>query len=419
MGPKKASPFLLADNSAAGEVSMKRTFGIRRPCLLALLLGLAAVVGLSSKAVAQAAKKSAKASQEQLEEYQKGSKRVDLESIDGVYLTANYWAAPKAGHDTPAIILLHERGRKQLDLFPFAKRLNDDGFAVITFDFRGHGDSQQINPDKYLSPREVAAAEAAKEAEATKRSFTKRDEKEPPRKRPRSKGDKIDQAQEFRSGRDLSFLINDIEAVKQYLVKENNAGRLNIKRLGVVALGDAACHIALQFAELEYEGGGRAGWYRQGRDLGALVLVSPTRGYQGVQAATEFGNGGNEMPILLVSSEAPRSESEASRLARGLHVPESRESARRTDRPESLWLKITNKGSGTELLRPPVADLDSTIHGFLKGRLTGKRGSAWEQRELDSTREAPIFGAQRSARAEKTSKSTKREKAKDKRDVEK
>lgn len=323
---------------------------------------------------------------EQLKAYQEGSSLQNLQTSDGVYLTANYWSPKGASKSTPVVILLHMRGRNQLDWFPFAKRLHEDGFAVITFDMRGHGESRQINPDTYLSPREALAAEG----KAKSKGGAKKTRTGPPR------GDKIDHADEFRTSREIKYIANDLEVIKEFLVKENNSGRLNIKQLGMVAAGELACHVAMMFAELEYEGGGRTGFMRQGADLSALVLINPTRGFQGGLAPTKLGEGGELMPMLLVSTNASKSEFEVSRFARTVKIPGQGETVNPNyHRPESIWIKIESPLEGTDLLRPPVADLDAVIHGFLKGRLVGKPGGLWSEREIEERNQTGGFGGAR------------------------
>jgi predicted alpha/beta hydrolase len=63
---------------------------------------------------------------------------VDLTTTDGVTLKATYFAAGKPG---PAILLLHQCNRQRKVWDDLAGRLAASGFNVLTFDFRGFGES--------------------------------------------------------------------------------------------------------------------------------------------------------------------------------------------------------------------------------------------------------------------------------------
>ncbi|MGL4463267.1 MAG: alpha/beta hydrolase, partial [Planctomycetia bacterium] len=81
---------------------------------------------------------------EDVADYLDGSESKTLLTSDGVFLGVTYWSPKEASRDTPVVMLLHSRGRSQRDWFPFAKQLYDDGIAVVTFDFRGHGESRNV-----------------------------------------------------------------------------------------------------------------------------------------------------------------------------------------------------------------------------------------------------------------------------------
>lgn len=84
-------------------------------------------------------------------------KRVTFKSSDGVDLVGSYYAAPKEGKKDACVLLLHDFSKKTGgdshvdDLDTLAVSLNDDGFAVLSFDFRGHGESKNIGPDVFWS----------------------------------------------------------------------------------------------------------------------------------------------------------------------------------------------------------------------------------------------------------------------------
>jgi pimeloyl-ACP methyl ester carboxylesterase len=64
------------------------------------------------------------------------AQRINLKADDGVNLVASYYP----GREN-AVILLHMMNKDRHDWDSFAKRLNLMGYTVISFDLRGHGDS--------------------------------------------------------------------------------------------------------------------------------------------------------------------------------------------------------------------------------------------------------------------------------------
>ena len=63
---------------------------------------------------------------------------VTFSSVDGVELHG--WWMPSLG-DAPAILLCHDIDSSKRSLVNLAIELHAQGFSVLTFDFRGHGDS--------------------------------------------------------------------------------------------------------------------------------------------------------------------------------------------------------------------------------------------------------------------------------------
>jgi pimeloyl-ACP methyl ester carboxylesterase len=335
-----------------------------------------------------------------------GSVIKDLTTSDGVYLTARYWTPAKPGRDTPAVILLHMRGRTQSDWYPFAAFLRDLDCAVVTFDFRGHGESRAVDRDVYQSPKELAEKGRQRRRRTTQAPAAER-------RRAGQLGEKIEQKVEFVSGRDIRYFLDDLDAIKEFLVEQNNAEKLNLSRMGIVAAGDMACNVALHWlAETEPRTGGRGPF-----DINALVLVSPSWGYKGfpLPAADVLGEGDAALPILLVCGDAGRSRADAEKMARAYRLfalelesppdqkisKEDKKTSKQTTaarldfyREGSGWFTVPGKGEGTELFRPPIAKVDERIAGFLVNKLIeSARGLAWEKR---SSSGAPAgFGSRR------------------------
>jgi dienelactone hydrolase len=79
---------------------------------------------------------------------------VDLTAPDGVILKASFFAAAQPG---PGVLLLHQCNRQRRVWDGLAAQLAAAGLNVLTFDFRGYGDSTGKRLDQ-LSPAESARA---------------------------------------------------------------------------------------------------------------------------------------------------------------------------------------------------------------------------------------------------------------------
>jgi alpha-beta hydrolase superfamily lysophospholipase len=84
------------------------------------------------------------------------AQRVTLRTDDGVQLAAT-WYEPEA-RQGPAVILVHMLLKSRRDWDVFASRLSDAGIGVLTFDLRGHGDSQGTAQNHIAMLQDLKAA---------------------------------------------------------------------------------------------------------------------------------------------------------------------------------------------------------------------------------------------------------------------
>jgi hypothetical protein len=254
---------------------------------------------------------------------------VALKTKDKVNLIATYLASNK-GKDAVAVILLHMFKGNRHDVEAFGKFLQTKGHAVIMPDLRGHGDSTTV--DDY--PRKLDAATMP--------------------------------ATQF-----PLMVEQDLEAVKSFLVTQNNASKLNIERLCVVA-AEMSVPIAVQWTLLDWS------WkklpnLKQGQDVKALVLLSPSVFYKTVNCAQAFTNQESvvkrEISIFFVAGAED--------------VPAAREAARLHDllakvRPKpdkvedkTVFLENTLKTKlvGTKLLGEASLGVDQYIAQFIELRV--------------------------------------------------
>jgi pimeloyl-ACP methyl ester carboxylesterase len=216
----------------------------------ALVAGLALVCSLPGQAQAQ------------------NSQKISFETMDKVMLRGTFYPSAKDGKKSPPVLLLHKLGgdRGSAGFDSLAKALQDKGFAVLSFDFRGHGDSTNVKADfwKYAcNTRCIKGAKATKE-EIDYKEFT---------------------------ASYYPYLLNDVAAAKFELEKRNNASECNVNDLIVIGAEDggtlAALWIATEFQRYTTSPNPKGAFFPpiratepEGKDVAAAVYLSlrPTLG---------------------------------------------------------------------------------------------------------------------------------------------
>jgi pimeloyl-ACP methyl ester carboxylesterase len=185
------------------------------------------------------------------------SYRVRIAGSDQMPLAAYYYPA-KQPFNAPVLMLLHETGpgrsaqdfeEKIPDLkdLGFAQYLQDQGYAVLSLDLRGHG----ANPRRELTPRQWQAT------------------------------------------------VADLQTAYTFLVARHNRGEFNLAKLGVIATGDAA-NLAANWAATA---GAAVSSEDRISDLAALVLVDPIEDARGLRIKPAVTALAPRVPILLVAGE--------------------------------------------------------------------------------------------------------------------
>jgi pimeloyl-ACP methyl ester carboxylesterase len=142
---------------------------------------------------------------------------VRFTSVDGVRLCGTWYKSAK-GKDAPCVLLLHNIGghRKQEGWDALARLFQEKGYAVLSFDFRGHGDSTAVDDNFWLHPVNRngvrGSATAAKEAV---------------------------RLAEFTPGY-YPILANDIAAARMFLDRQNDEGKCNSANLLLVGAHEGA-----------------------------------------------------------------------------------------------------------------------------------------------------------------------------------
>jgi hypothetical protein len=159
-------------------------------------------------------------------------KRVPIPTFDGVKLEGTFYPAGGGGKKDACVLLVHnfdpvKGGDSHADGWDhLAEALQKEGYAVLSFDFRGFGQSKSLeNPEKFwMSPhnRQLRGAGAAKLPESI-------DHKRFPTPY-------------------YPHLVDDIAAAKAYLDRKNDQGEVNSSNLVVIAAGQGAALSALWLA---------------------------------------------------------------------------------------------------------------------------------------------------------------------------
>jgi hypothetical protein len=163
----------------------------------------------------------------------------------------------------------------------------------------------------------------------------------------------------------------DMEALKRFLTKKNNAGELNLEKLCVVG-GEMGASVALNWALHDWSWPNFPG-VKQGQSVKALVLLSPQLNFRGMNINDPIKNptlnAGVSM-MLLVGNEEPKPLADAQRiynLLERLHRPPS-EGHEETE--QTLFFKgLDSRVQGTKLLAQSGLNVEQRILKFIDLRL--------------------------------------------------
>jgi pimeloyl-ACP methyl ester carboxylesterase len=144
---------------------------------------------------------------------------VAFKTIDGVMLKGTFYPSNK-GSNAPVVMVLHKLGgnRTQGDWESLAVKLQDKGFAVLTFDFRGHGGSTTIDTKVFWNYPHNQNLVGGYNAANPKKSIAFKD---------------------FRNGY-IPYLANDIAAARHDLDNRNDNGQCNSSNLFIIGAEEGA-----------------------------------------------------------------------------------------------------------------------------------------------------------------------------------
>lgn len=283
---------------------------------------------------------------------------VSLVTKDGVALSCTYYpggfrmsssgkeVTTVPGKEVVPVIMLHGWGGQRHEFDFAATYLQRLGHAVIVPDLRGHGESKtrrvagrimDINPERMRSP-------------------------------------------------DLYAMVQDVEAVKKFLLRKNNEEKLNIDMLCLVG-AEMGALVAANWAVMDWSRP-QLPAFRQGKDVKAVVLLSPPKSIKGMTANKAF-----QSPLfrsilsvmIIVGKDDTKGYRDALTIFKTLERsrPELPKDPRERQRARSLFLvEPATSLSGTKLLAPRGLNVYKDIASFIYLRLVARKSSfPWRKRE--------------------------------------
>ena len=335
---------------------------------------------------------------------QEKSEDIHFITADSVKIVGTYWPS-KAGNNAPVALLLHEfhRGkggnRSGAGWISLAAALNAKGYAVLTFDFRGHGDSTALDkPMEFWSfkfPQNKAGIGVAVN----------------PVKPPESIAQGTFRPTYF------PMLVNDVVAAKAYLDRKNDKGELNASNLVVIGAGEGATIGSLWLASEFHRKRGvplpqaqqtvdprliRWDNHFEGEDVRAAVWIgiSPSLADQNVLPLkgwlTEYAKT-NKVPTAFVyGKEDPVASERALIYLRTIIRNYDRDPKifKENPLPGTGEKPVASKLKASELLTKPLDTEDWIVNVHLSGDEIKKNlKEEWKKRDSETGNYYWVFGA--------------------------
>jgi pimeloyl-ACP methyl ester carboxylesterase len=261
---------------------------------------------------------------------------VSLKTKDGLDIKATYYPGTGDKEAVP-FILVHGFEGQRGDFHALAVYLQSLGHAAIAPDLRGHGQSK--------TQRGGGGAVTLDPDKMTRAS--------------------------------LEDMVWDIQACKTFLMEKNNAGKLNIEQLCVIGAEFGAI-LATHWAAMDWSQQDLPA-YKMGKDVKALVLLSPPSSLKGITIQKALTNPAvkTQLSVLLVAGSE---DSKASGEVKKLHSTLQAGHAKNPDDKAIFLVQPDTLLSGTKLLGREL-DVKEMIASFVDKRLVDRKSEfAWQNR---------------------------------------
>jgi len=271
-----------------------------------------------------------------------------LQTKDGVKLKITYYAS-SLGKEAVPIVMLHDFKESRTVFHGLAQALQSPteserpSHAIVTVDLRGHGESTNQEGSGGRQ-RELEAARLGKN--------------------------------------DFQNMVRfDMEAVRKFLVRQNDAGQLNLNKLCLLGSGMGA-NVATSWAAVDWNTPSLAS-RKQGQDVKGLVLASPDWKYRGLPLLQPIKQPGvrSEISLMIIYGKQDRRSTKDAKtmhknLAKYHPLPPADQ---RREKQDLFLVGLPTSLKGTRLLTTPEFGMLPGIEEFLDARLS-QQEYEWVQR---------------------------------------
>lgn len=195
---------------------------------------------------------------------------------DGVMLTATYYPSNKdKGEEAIPVLLIHGARRDRNDFSPLLDEFRSRGYAVLAVDLRGHGTST----NRYQAQTPSAGANGPYyngPYNGPPGPYPQQRPNNPPQKPQPPKPPKVVEykVEDFIPQDFDAMVMFDAGPLKNFLVEEHRAKRLNISRLVLVGI-DTGATLASIWGSRDWGGVGTPPGSRPMRDTKVIIMISP------------------------------------------------------------------------------------------------------------------------------------------------
>jgi pimeloyl-ACP methyl ester carboxylesterase len=300
--------------------------------------------------------------------------RVRFYTWDKVEIHGNFYPGNK-GNKSPCAIMLHALGgsTEQDGWAALATKLASSGISVLTFDFRGHGESTAVDPEFWQINRYNQSLKSFRNGKPREQISYK----------------------DFSTLNHWACLVDDIAAAKLFLDRKNDSGECNSSHVVVIGAESGATLGAMWIA---------SEWRRtkvmnvlgalsttrnqyEGQDIGCAVFlsISPSIGVSNrsftvpVESWLKNPVVREKVPMYFLYGEKDLKAAKFSQ-----HLCDNVLHADKLKNTGKMPLKDT-KLAGRELLGKPSLPTEDLIVKYINLVIEARRSNDWAKRDADRT----------------------------------
>jgi len=273
---------------------------------------------------------------------------------DGVLLSGAFYPG-NADKETIPIILLHGQGKSREEFAPLIEEMKKRGYAVLAFDFRGHGESTT----RFSDPREDMQPENMVQPPTPP---------QPPKPIQYL-------AKDFKRADYENMYKFDTLPFYRFLVQQNNAERLNLNKLVIIGV-DMGGTVGGQMTKQLWANS-------RGKNVRSLVIVSPNYDPFSKTLLKDAKCFHKNVPLLMIVGQLDRQSKENALSLRDEILGKEK---RRDDDPTSMSSPVPiaefpTERQGGELLKESKLGIPQKIADYINMTLTShsERDLRWRK----------------------------------------